>query len=149
MYGNNFYNPYMHQPYYQASNFARNLTRGSNFTRNSTLANSAINGLGKKTTLGLGSLLGKFSFSNFLNGASKTLNVVNQAIPIFYQVKPIFNNAKTMFRILGAVRNDKQSNETRTTTQNIQQPINNSNINNNHPQPINNNFQEENPTFFI
>lgn len=40
-----------------------------------------------------------FSFSNLLNGASKTLGVINQAIPVVYQVKPIWNNAKTMFRV--------------------------------------------------
>ena len=40
-----------------------------------------------------------FTFSGFLNGASKTLGVINQAIPVFYQVKPIINNAKTMYRV--------------------------------------------------
>ncbi len=40
-----------------------------------------------------------FSFTNLLNGASKTLGVINQAIPVVYQIKPIWNNAKTMFRV--------------------------------------------------
>ena len=39
------------------------------------------------------------SFSNFLSNTQKTLNIVNQAIPIVYQVRPIFKNAKTMFRV--------------------------------------------------
>ena len=30
----------------------------------------------------------------------KTLNVVNQAIPIIKQAKPVINNVKTMFRIM-------------------------------------------------
>lgn len=44
-----------------------------------------------------------FSFSNLLNGASKTLGVINQAIPVVTQVKPIINNAKTMFRVAKAM----------------------------------------------
>ena len=42
----------------------------------------------------------KITFSGILNGASKTLGVINQAIPVFYQVKPIWNNARTMFRVV-------------------------------------------------
>lgn len=42
----------------------------------------------------------KVTFSSILNGASKTLGVINQAIPVFYQVKPIWNNARTMFRVV-------------------------------------------------
>ena len=42
----------------------------------------------------------KVTFSNILNGASKTLGVINQAIPVFYQVQPIWNNARTMFRVV-------------------------------------------------
>ncbi len=48
----------------------------------------------------------KFNWSEFLSNTQKTLNVVNQAIPIFYQIKPIWNNAKTMFRIMGAIKED-------------------------------------------
>lgn len=42
----------------------------------------------------------KITFSGILNGASKTLGVINQAIPVFYQVKPIWNNARTMFKVV-------------------------------------------------
>lgn len=57
----------------------------------------------------IGSILGrstatantsKITFSSILNGASKTLGVINQAIPVVYQVKPIWNNAKTMFKVV-------------------------------------------------
>lgn len=112
MFGNGFYNPYMYQPYYQAANMARGLGGVANASRvGSTLASgNAVGSIGK-------GLLGKFSFSGFLNGASKTLNVVNQAIPIFYQVRPMINNAKTMFRIMGAVKSEDSP---KTTKQNIQ-----------------------------
>ena len=45
------------------------------------------------------SLLKNIKWSSILDGTSKTLNVINQAIPVVYQVKPIINNAKTMFKI--------------------------------------------------
>lgn len=48
--------------------------------------------------------IGKFSWNSFLTSTGKTLNVINQAIPIFYQVRPIVQNAKTMFKVLGAVK---------------------------------------------
>lgn len=54
----------------------------------------------------------KVTFSSLLNGASKTLGVINQAIPVFYQVKPIWNNAKTMFRVMNEFKNiDNKTNE--------------------------------------
>lgn len=39
------------------------------------------------------------NWSGLLTNTQKTLNIVNQAIPIVYQIKPIVNNAKTMFRV--------------------------------------------------
>ena len=43
--------------------------------------------------------LKKINFNNLLDGTQKTLNVINQAIPIFYQVKPLINNTKTLFQL--------------------------------------------------
>ena len=40
------------------------------------------------------------NFTSILNGASKTLNVVNQAIPVFKEISPMIKNTKTMFRIV-------------------------------------------------
>jgi len=165
MYGNNFFNPYMYQPYYQASNLGLgSMSRASSFGSTASNLGGAARGFGTiaggsgfgNATSNLGGagikgLLSKFSFSGFLNGASKTLNVVNQAIPIFYQVKPMINNAKTMFRIMGAVRDDKpvRSSQNRTAqSQLIDNGSNNissiSNTSNNYQD-----FNEENPTFFI
>ena len=48
----------------------------------------------------------KFNWGGLLTNTQKTLNVINQAIPIFYQVRPIWNNAKTMFHIMGALKED-------------------------------------------
>ena len=49
----------------------------------------------------------KINWSSLLNNTQKTLNVINQAIPVYYQVKPIYNNAKTMFRMIGALNSTK------------------------------------------
>ena len=48
----------------------------------------------------LKSLFGNIKWSSILSGAQKTLNVVNQAIPIIKQAGPVINNAKTMFRVM-------------------------------------------------
>lgn len=48
----------------------------------------------------------KLDFNKILNGTSKTLNVINQAIPIYYQVKPIIANAKTLFRVANILKSD-------------------------------------------
>lgn len=162
MYGNNFFNPYMYQPYYQTSNLVNglgNMSRAGNLGRAASGIGGAMNGFGSMATtgsnlgagLGLKGLLSKFSFSGFLNGASKTLNVVNQAIPIFYQVKPMINNARTMFRIMGAVKDDSPPNKTVGQSSVIK---NNSTRNNTTILAGSNDsgyqeFSEENPAFFI
>ena len=51
----------------------------------------------------------KINWSNILNNTQKTLNVINQAIPVYYQVKPIYQNAKTMFRMVNAIKSDNDS----------------------------------------
>ena len=48
----------------------------------------------------------RFNFSGFLDGAQKTLGLVNQTIPSIYQVKPIISNAKTMFKIANVIKSD-------------------------------------------
>lgn len=76
----------------------------------------------------------KFNWSNFLNNTQKTLNLINQAIPAYYQVKPIFNNAKTMFRMVNALKdNDKDSQNNDTYTNNKTSKKEPSNYNNDGP----------------
>ena len=52
----------------------------------------------------------KFNWSSILNNTQKTLNVINQAIPVYYQIKPICANAKTMFRMINALKDDDKTN---------------------------------------
>ena len=73
--------------------------------QNNSLGN---NGLLKK---GLGFIgLRGINWSNILNNTQKTLNVINQAIPVYYQIKPIWGNAKTMFRMVNALKEDDKTN---------------------------------------
>ena len=126
MFGSGFYNPYLYQPYYQAANAASNL--------------------GSATGPGI---LGK---SSGIAGFKGFLNVVNQAIPIYYQVRPMINNAKTMFRIMGAVKDDGS-----TTSQNATKTISSNTTNSQTEKPVvnrkieNDNYSVDtnNPVFFI
>ena len=49
-----------------------------------------------------------FSFNNFLDGCGKTLNVINQAIPVVQQIGPVVANAKTMFKIADIMKEDEK-----------------------------------------
>ena len=79
----------------------------------------------------------KITFSSILNGASKTLGVINQAIPVFYQVKPIWNNARTMIKVVKGL-NSKESS-----------PINTTNTTTNEKRSDKNNIKTNAPTFFM
>ena len=59
---------------------------------------TATSGLGR----GLfgSSLRGGINWSGILNGAQRTLNLVNQAIPLVKQATPLVRNAKTMFKVM-------------------------------------------------
>ena len=48
----------------------------------------------------LKSIFGKISWSGILTGTGRTLNVINQAIPVVKQVTPMINNTKTMFKVM-------------------------------------------------
>ncbi len=88
--------------------------------------------------------LNNINWGTMLSNTQKTLNIINQAIPVFYQVKPIVNNAKTMFKIIGAVKgssNDysKSYNSSNTgnniTNQSVNSSVTTQNTSNNN-QPI-------------
>lgn len=105
--------------------------------RSAAPAVSALGGATKAST---------FTFSGLLNGASKTLGVINQAIPVFYQVKPIINNAKTMYRVAKEINsNDKRNTSTNTNSSNNSNNSNNNTSTNN----ISNNNDVNKPNFFI
>lgn len=106
-------------------------------------ASSAAPGALAAATKGT-SLLGKLNWSSLLSNAQKTLNVVNQAIPLYYQVKPVFNNIKTLGKI---GREFTKAGSVSTT--------NTESINTSEPQGASNNINDSslssvpNPTFFL
>lgn len=91
-----------------------------------------------------GSLLSKVNWSSLLSNAQKTLNVVNQAIPLYYQAKPVFKNLRTLGRIgkeftkIGT-NNNNQPISTNTITGeagvNQEEIINTENTSQNVPEP--------------
>lgn len=118
----NFYNPY----YYMMPTTTSSLGRG--------LLGSTVRG--------------GINWSTILNGAQRTLGLVNQAIPLVKQAAPMMRNAKTMFRVM----NEFKKVETPNTN------INNSNLpsNANNTSEINPSSAEKvsmvsdtGPTFFV
>lgn len=57
-----------------------------------------------------------FTLGGFLDGAQKTLGVINQAIPIVHQVGPMITNARTMFRIADVINTPDNSSRNSYTT---------------------------------
>lgn len=110
-------------------------------------ASNLGNGLSAAKAAGT-SFLGKINWASILSNTQKTLNVVNQAIPLYYQVKPVFKNLGALGRItkefskMGNVNSNgvNQTNNVQTETQNV--------INNETGDAINVN-EIPNPTFFL
>ncbi len=73
---------------------------------------------------GLKSLFGNIKWGSILSGTQKTLNVVNQAIPIIKQAGPVINNAKTMFRVMNEFKkvDNPQENIVQNNISNITVP---------------------------
>lgn len=92
------------------------------------------------TKTGIGSIFSKINLSSIINGTSKTLNLINQAIPVIRQVSPIINNAKTMFKVMNEFKKTDVKSENRN---NINNTIDNTEV-------INNEIYNDNgPTFFV
>lgn len=93
---------------------------------------------GVRPQISLFSGLRNLSLGSVLSGTQRTLNVINQAIPLFYQIKPLWNNTKTLFRIANAVNSDEKVNNNTNST-----PIKEEQI------KEENNVQYNKPVFFI
>lgn len=55
--------------------------------------------------------LKKLNINNILDGTQKTLNIVNQAIPIFYQIKPLIANTKTLLNLTKIINEPEKREE--------------------------------------
>ena len=57
-----------------------------------------------------------FNFGNLLNGASKTLGIVREAIPIVKEVGPMMGNMKQMMKIASIFKDETDTTSTRNNT---------------------------------
>ena len=62
---------------------------------------------------------GKFSLSSILNGTQRTLNFINQAIPVVKQVSPMLQNAKTMFKVMNEFKKTENNTKINKKTESI------------------------------
>lgn len=91
--------------------------------------------------------LSRINWGSLLNNTQKTLNVINQAIPVYYQIKPIYNNARTMFKVMGAMNDNKGTNNNtnvNTRTNTVTFPKTNTNLSDNSQK----NISPNQPIFF-
>lgn len=99
-----------------------------------------------------------FNWSGLINGASKTLGVVNQAIPLVRQVGPMMNNMRSMLRVASLFKDatDKDANRRLPTTSNRSSNysyVNNtsresSNVQRNHTNYSNQNIENKEGSFY-
>lgn len=141
---NNFSGSFRNTPNYMYSNSVRNPLGSSG-----GFLSRLFSGLGGSSVAsGTATATNGITFTEILNGASKTLGVINQAIPVFYQIKPIWNNAKTMLRIAKAM-NSNDEKESTTNSINLKSSQNTTtNKNNNETISSSKIINEEGPTFF-
>lgn len=83
----------------------------------------------------IGNTFKGFNFGSLLSNANKTLNVVNQAIPLVKQAGPMFNNMRSMIKVASLFKDETETNKKE----------NNKNVD------TNNNYQNNfnNPSFFL
>lgn len=61
-------------------------------------------------------MFGNINFHSILNGTQRTLNIVNQAIPLVKQVQPILRNARTMFKVVNEFKKTDIYKENKTSS---------------------------------
>ena len=147
-----FNNPYNSFPYTNQMIQRMPGTFGMNANRIAGIG-GGINGIGSVTQGaakgGFFKSLANIKWGNILNNTQKTLNVINQAIPVYYQIKPICSNLKSFGKIMSAF-NDQSDNTNFNNNLNTNTNINNSSRNNNSNEIIEKKENSQNlPTFFI
>ena len=151
------------QPYFIPGYFSSNVAPMMNSAINGArmgmgargamgLGSAAMNGArmgaqGASRGLGLFSRLGNsmravrgINWGGLITNASKTLNVVNQAIPLVRQVGPMVNNMKSMLRVASIFKDETDKNPTTTNTNRKTSNSNSTARSNiyNHSKPTNN-----------
>ena len=65
------------------------------------------------------SITSGLTFTKVIGGISKTLGIVNQAIPIYKEVKPIIGRASNIYSIFKEFRNAPNANSNSNSANNI------------------------------
>ncbi|MBQ8681787.1 MAG: hypothetical protein IJ509_02630 [Bacilli bacterium] len=95
-------------------------------------AQGASRGLGLFSRLGNSfSAIKSINWGSLITNTSKTLNVVNQAIPLVRQVGPMVNNVKSMLRVASIFKDETDKKPTRQRAQNSSNTGNYTNRNTN------------------
>ncbi len=68
-------------------------------------------------------LLKNININSILDGTQKTLNIVNQAIPLIYQIKPLITNTKTLLNLTKIINEPEINNVIETK----KEPVSNTN----------------------
>lgn len=141
MFPNNFNMPY-YQPYGNIG-----ITPG---LRGGLGAVTRGGGLFSRLTGGLGGTRG-INWRGLLNNASRTLNVINQAIPIVKQVGPMYNNMKSMLKVASLFKDetDPDPKDNKLTNKSKNTNNNTSNITEKKENTIITNNYSNSPNFFI
>ena len=101
------YNQPYFMPGYYSTMAAPSMMRG---------AAGAGRGLGLFGRLGNSfAALRSLNWGGFINNASKTLGVINQAIPLVRQVGPMMNNMKSMLRVASIFKDETDKKPTHKT----------------------------------
>lgn len=99
----------------------------------------------------LGGSVRGINWQGLLNNTSKTLGVINQAIPVVKQVGPMFNNMKSMLRIASLFKDETDPPKNNNiNSNNSTQSTNNKTVNSEtNKNTITNNSYSNSPNFFI
>ncbi len=148
MYGNNFGYPFMGG---MPSQIVPPMTGNMMGPMMGAPLRSAGGG-GLRSLLGLGRTstgTSGFNFTNLLNGASKTLGVVKDAIPVVKEVGPMMHNIRSMLKIASVFKDETDTTKKEdTTSSNI--ASSNTSSNNTTTQKVEYTNQTNNqPNFFL
>lgn len=128
MYPNGFYNMPFVNPY-NAAGVASTLPRTG----------------GLLSKLGLRNI----NFGNILTNTSKTLNVINQAIPVVKQVGPMFNNMKSILKVASLFNDATTPSNNNNNNNSSNNKVNNETSGEKNKNTITNNSYSNSPNFFI
>ena len=68
-------------------------------------------------------LLSRINFGSILGGTQKTLNTINQVIPLVKQARPMMDNAKTLFRLMSEFNKGDATTATAATVNEIKKTV--------------------------